>query len=65
MSDHDIVTPPRRYARVADAAEYVGVSEKTIRRLIDSGRLTTYRLGPRIVRVDLGQVDRLMSGARS
>lgn len=30
---------------VADAAEYVGVSERTIRDLVRDGQLTHYRIG--------------------
>jgi excisionase family DNA binding protein len=53
----------RRYASVADAAEYLGVTDRTIRQMIADGRLTGFRgLGSRVLRVDLNQVDRVMSG---
>ena len=59
--DHLATRSDRRYASLADAAKYAGgCNERTIRRLIASGQLTGYRLGSRIVRVDLDELDRLM-----
>jgi excisionase family DNA binding protein len=46
----------RRLASVDDAAAYLGVSPKTVRRSIARGQLTGYRLG-RLVRVDLDEID--------
>ncbi len=37
-----------------------GVSTGTLRRLIAAGVLTAYRLGPRLLRVDPVDVDRLL-----
>jgi excisionase family DNA binding protein len=54
------VAPARRYPSVAAAAEYADLSPKTIRRYIASGRLTGYRVGPRLVKVDLADLDQLM-----
>lgn len=54
-------SPSRRLMSPAQAAEYAACSSKTIYRLIWSGRLTGYRLG-RLVRVDLTELDRYMSG---
>jgi excisionase family DNA binding protein len=39
-----------------EAADTYGVSTKTIRRYIASGRLTAYRVGPRLIRLDAEQV---------
>lgn len=47
----------RRLASIDDAAAYLACSPKTIRRFISAGRLTGYRAGPRILRVDLNEVD--------
>jgi excisionase family DNA binding protein len=47
----------RRYASLSDAAEYLGVNEKTVRRRIADGTLTGYRLGGRLLRVDLNELD--------
>lgn len=51
---------PRRYASIAQAAEYLGVTTRTIRQMIADGRLTGYRSGPRLVRVDMNEVDAAM-----
>jgi len=41
---------------IKEAAETVGVSARTIRRYIASGRIPAYRLGPRMIRVDADQL---------
>lgn len=51
---------PRRLAALAVAAEYANVSPRTLRRYIASGRLAGYRVGPRLVRVDLNEIDALL-----
>lgn len=43
------------------AAEYLGVSTKTIRRYIASGALTGYRIGPKLLRVDRAELDAMLS----
>jgi len=50
----------RRLAPIAEAADYIGANPRTIRRYIASGRLTGYRVGPRLIRVDLNEVDALL-----
>jgi excisionase family DNA binding protein len=50
----------RRYVKLAEAAEYLGVTDRTIRQMIADGRLTGYRNGNRLVRVDLNEVDAAM-----
>ena len=50
----------RRFATVAQAAEEFGVCDRTIRRYIASGRVAGYRLGPRMVRVDLDEIEAAM-----
>jgi excisionase family DNA binding protein len=50
----------RRYAKIIEAAEYLGVTDRTIRDMILDGRLTGYRNGPRLVRVDLNELDARM-----
>jgi excisionase family DNA binding protein len=47
----------RRYVSIAEAADLVGASTRTVRRRIADGTLTGYRMGPRLVRVDLVQLD--------
>jgi excisionase family DNA binding protein len=48
---------PRRLASISAAAEYGDCSPKTIRRRIADGTITGYRMGPRLVRVDLNELD--------
>lgn len=50
---------PERPVTIAVAAARLNVSSKTIRRRIADGTLTAYRLPPRIVRVDMAEVERL------
>lgn len=42
------------------AAEVCQVTPKTIRRWISDGRVTGYRLGPRLLRVDRAELDQLV-----
>ncbi len=53
MSKRSLVT-------IAAAAEYASVAPKTIRRYIAAGRLVGYRMGPRLIRVDVAELDRLL-----
>lgn len=54
-------TKRRRYAKLTEAAEYLKVTDRTIRQMIADGRLTGYRNGARLVRVDLNEVDAAMT----
>ena len=56
----ETLAPRRRYIKMADAAEYLQVTERTIRQMIADGRLTGYRSGKRLVRVDLNEIDAAM-----
>jgi excisionase family DNA binding protein len=40
---------------------FIGVDEKTVRRWISQGRLTAYRVGPRLIRVDRESILKLAS----
>ena len=53
-------TSSKRYASLAQAAQYLGCDERTIRRCVARGELRGYRLGSRIIRVDLNEVDAIM-----
>lgn len=48
---------PAFMLKVADAAEYVGVTTKTIRRWISSGHLPASRLGPKLIRIRRADLD--------
>lgn len=51
---------PRRLGGLTLAAEYLGVCDRTVRRMIAAGELTGYQVGKRrILRVDLDEVERL------
>ncbi|AGM61459.1 DNA binding domain protein [Mycobacterium phage Job42] len=51
---------PRRFVKLAEAAAYLDVTPRTIRQMIADGRLTGYRAGARLVRVDLNEIDAAM-----
>lgn len=50
----------KRLTSLAIAAEYANVHQRTIRRYIAAGRLRAYRVGPRLLKVDLDDVDLLL-----
>ena len=54
------MTASRRLTPISSAAQYADCSTKTIRRFIAAGKLTGYRFGSRLIRVDLDEVDDLM-----
>uniref|UniRef100_A0A5Q5CFD0 DNA binding domain, excisionase family n=1 Tax=Mycobacterium sp. (strain JLS) TaxID=164757 RepID=A0A5Q5CFD0_MYCSJ len=60
-TDRAEAQPRRRYATQAEAAEYLGVTTRTIRQMIADGRLIGYRLNPRFIRVDLNEIDAAMT----
>ncbi len=50
----------RKLASIADAADRASCAPRTIRRYIAAGDLTGYRMGPRLIRVDLNELDSLL-----
>jgi excisionase family DNA binding protein len=46
---------------IKQTAEFFGVDDKTIRRWIAQGRLTAYRIGPRLIRIDRESILKLAS----
>ncbi len=54
----------KSYESLAEAAARTGVSIKTLRRRIVAGKLRAYRCGPRLIRVEPHEVDRLMRPLR-
>jgi excisionase family DNA binding protein len=50
---------PRRWASIAQTAEHLSKSERTVRQMIYDGRFKGYRLG-RTVYIDLNEVDDAM-----
>jgi excisionase family DNA binding protein len=51
------VHPDRRWMSLSEAANYTGLSTKTLRRRIEDGTLTGYRAGPREIRLDRNDID--------
>ena len=47
----------RRWATITEVADYLGVHPVTVKHMISDGRITAYRLGARICRIDLDEVD--------
>ena len=53
--------PPRRdLASITDAAAYFDCAPRTVRRWISSGLLPAYRLGPRLLKVDLSEAENVL-----
>jgi excisionase family DNA binding protein len=50
---------PGRPASITAAAAYAPCGRRTIQRYIQQGKLTAWRFGPKVLRVDLDEVDRL------
>jgi len=50
----------RQFESLSQAAERIGLSTRTLRRRIAAGDLAAYRNGPRVIRLDPDDVDRLM-----
>ena len=50
----------KRTGTIAQVAQAYGVSTKTVRRLISRGDLHAYRLGSRLIRVDLNEAESLL-----
>lgn len=44
---------------ISQTAEFFAVDEKTIRRWIAQGRLTAYRVGPRLIRINRESITKL------
>ncbi|MHB1422136.1 MAG: helix-turn-helix transcriptional regulator [Gemmataceae bacterium] len=56
----------QRYLPYSAAARYTGMSEQTLRRLVEDGRLPVYRpTGGRKVVFDRFEIDKLIRGATS
>jgi excisionase family DNA binding protein len=50
---------PRRWRGIQETADYLGVSDKTIRQMIADKRINARRAGPRLIRIDLNEVDQV------
>ena len=52
--------PTPRWAGLEDGGAYAAVHRKTLRRWISQGRLKAYYAGPRLIRVDLNELDAMI-----
>lgn len=50
----------RELVAIPDAAAYFGVTPLTIRNWVAAGTLKAYRIGPRVIRIDLAEADSLL-----
>ena len=44
---------------LAEVAARLDISTRTLRRYIVAGRLTAYRIGPRLIKIDAAELDEL------
>lgn len=49
-----------RYVTILQAAEYLGVTDRTVRQMISDGRLRGYRAGNRLIRLKVDEIDAAM-----
>ncbi|KQW47596.1 hypothetical protein ASC77_14215 [Nocardioides sp. Root1257] len=54
------ISTTRRLVSIAEAAEILGVSTKTVRRFIAAGNLEAVRLGRRTIRIKTESLDRFI-----
>lgn len=50
----------RHYLSTAEAAAYLGVSKNTLRSYITKGIVPAHRLGPRLLKFDPAELDRVI-----
>jgi excisionase family DNA binding protein len=50
---------PRQYVTLGAAAERLGCSQRTVRRMVSRGELHAYRVGQRMLRLDSDELDAL------
>lgn len=60
MSTAQLTTPPPAWLAQAEAAEYLGITDRTLRRWVASGQLPAYRLGVRLLRFKQSDLDALL-----
>lgn len=51
------------FQSVEAAAERYKVNPRTIRRLIDSGQISPYKIGAKLIRIDVNETDALFRDA--
>jgi excisionase family DNA binding protein len=58
---HPVKETRRAYVGIPEAATYVDVAPKTVRALIASGKLPAFRLGNRVLKVKLADLDGVLT----
>lgn len=53
----DVGGSHRTWVTIGHAAAHLGVSTKTLRRMVAAGHVPMYRFGSRLVRFDLAEID--------
>ncbi len=53
------ISVPKRLG-ILESADYLGVDECTVRRWIRNGTLRANRVGPKLVRIDVAELDKLI-----
>ncbi len=53
---------PRKWITIPEAAEHIGIHPRTLERMITAGELPGYKIGKKIVRVDLNEIDAAIAG---
>jgi excisionase family DNA binding protein len=51
---------PQRLESLTVAAKYANVSTRSLRRYIAAGRLRGYRVGPRLIKVDIADLEAIL-----
>jgi excisionase family DNA binding protein len=51
----------RALISVQAAADYCDVDTRTVRRWIAAGRLNALRVGPRLIKIDVSELDKMMA----
>lgn len=49
--------PATGWVNPSEAAQHLGVAPRTLRRMVSEGRVPAYRLGPRLVRFKIADLD--------
>jgi excisionase family DNA binding protein len=52
---------PPAFLGIPEAATYLGVAEKTVRRLISRGELPAYRLGSRVIKIRVTDLETVLT----
>jgi excisionase family DNA binding protein len=56
----------KKYVPISAVCEQYSISERAVRRYISQGKLTAHRVGPKLIRLDLDQVEaELLKDSRS